>query len=461
MKKSNLTNVLIKVIAVLAIVLVSLISFFGMYKRNLNFWENILPEYNLSKDLGEARTFGFIVDDSTKAAESDHEEGEEQSSDNKQEEQIPVNDQSVLTAENYKKTKEIVEARLKNFGIIDTTVSINEKTGQLDVTAAHSKSTDRVVEMVTNQGEVEVVDSETKEVLIGRDKIKKATAYYINSNNDSTENSSETPSYDIGVKLEFNQEGQKKLNEISKTYIETTDGEGKATQKTVTVKINDEDKYVTYFTPDGAYTYLAVPLHQSVTASSENMDEFNDAYNDCLIAQAAINEDVLPIVYKLSRGTYFESNLGEDFLRNTIVVLVAVIAIVSIIIMIKFKKQGLMSVIIEIGYIAILLLLIRAASVNITLVGLIMIAFMALINYLFAIMLMKKEKIHECGRFIVNLIPFMITILVFNFAKDINVRSIGMVGVWGMISFIYTFVFSAILLNNRNTKKNGVEDNEK
>ncbi|MCI8291178.1 MAG: hypothetical protein HFJ25_02850 [Clostridia bacterium] len=460
MKKSNLTNVLFKVIAVLAIVLVSLISFFGVYKRNLNSWENILPDYNLSKDLGESRTFGFVVDNSTKEGEHHHEEGEEHS-DDEEVEQIPVNDQSVLTTENYKKTKNIVEARLKNFGIIDTIVSVNEKTGELAITASHSRTTDKVVEMVTNQGKIEIVDSETKEVLISKDKIKKATAYYVNSNENATGNSSETPSYDLGVRLEFNQEGQKKLNEISKTYIETTDAEGKATQKTVTVKVNDEDRYVTYFTPDGAYTYLAVPLHQSVKASNDNMEEFNDAYNDCLIAQVAINEDTLPIVYELSKGTYFESSFGENFLRNVVIVLALVLVLISIIIIVKFKKNGLIAAIIEMGYIAILLLLIRAASVNITLVGLIMIAFMAAVNYLLSIMLMNKEKVRECGKFILNLIPFIITILVFNFAKDINIRSIGMVGVWGIISFIYTFVFSAILLNNRNTKKNGVESNEK
>ena len=175
----------------------------------------------------------------------------------------------------------------------------------------------------------------------------------------------------------------------------------------------------------------------------------------------AINEDTLPIVYELSKGTYFESSFGENFLRNVVIVLALVLVLISIIIIVKFKKNGLIAAIIEMGYIAILLLLIRAASVNITLVGLIMIAFMAAVNYLLSIMLMNKEKVRECGKFILNLIPFIITILVFNFAKDINIRSIGMVGVWGIISFIYTFVFSAILLNNRNTKKNGVESNEK
>lgn len=463
MKKNNLTNALLKIIGVLAIVLVSLISFFGIYKRNLNSWESILPKYNLSKELGESRTFGFVVDKSTKSTnEQDHEnEGEEaeeteKTEEAKEDEQVPVNDVSALTEENYKKSKKIVEERLKNFGVIDATVSINDKNGDLSITVPHSKNTDRVVEMVTAQGKVEIIDSETKEVLISKDKIKKATAYYINSKNEST-----NTSYDLGVRLEFDQEGQKKLNEISKTYIETTNEEGEAKQKTITVKIDDEDRYVTYFSPDGAYTYLAVPLRQSVSASDDNMEEFNEAYNECLIAQVAINAETAPIVYELSKGTYFESNLGESFLRNAVIVIGSVIAVVSIIIIFKFKKQGLISLIVEIGYVAILSILIRLANVNITLAGLAMILFMALVNYLLLIMLMKKEKVHQFGRFLLNLIPFIITILVFNFAKDINIKSVGMVSVWGIITFIYTFIASAILLNNVNTKENGVDKNEK
>ena len=454
MKKNNLTNVLFKVIAILAIILVSLISFFGIYKRNLNSWENILPKYNLGKELGEARTFGFKVDDSTKKVENNHEEGEENSEEEKKEE-VPVNDMSVLNKENYIKTKKIVEKRLKDFGIIDMTISINEEKGDLAVTVPQSKITDNIVEMVTKQGTIEIIDTETKEVLISKDKIKKATAYYSASNN-----TSDTATYDLGVRLEFNQEGQKKLNEMSKTYIETTDEEGKATQKTVTVKMDDEDKYVTYFSPDGSYSYLAVPLQQSVSASNEDMEKFNDAYNECLIAQAIINADTLPIVYELSTGTYFESSLGDNFLINVVVAISVILVIVAIILICKFKKFGFMSAIIELGYVAIVLLFLRAASVNITLAGLMMMLFMALANDLLLVMLMKKEKVHEFGKFLVSLIPFVITILVFNFAKDINIRSVGMVGVWGIITFIYTFIISAILLNNKNTEKNGVEKDE-
>ena len=59
MKKGN---ILLKVIAVLAIILLSLISFLGIYRRNLNMWENVIPKFQFSKELGETRIYEFTVD---------------------------------------------------------------------------------------------------------------------------------------------------------------------------------------------------------------------------------------------------------------------------------------------------------------------------------------------------------------------------------------------------------------
>ena len=447
MKKKTLTNVLFKVIIVLAIILVSLISFLGIHKRNLNDWENVLPDYNLSKELGEIRTFGFVVDKSTETVEDTSDEevtGEEtaeieltdETTEESTEEEeattkeVPVNDPSVLTVDNYKKSKSIIEERLKEFGITDVNVTVNEETGDLAVNAPHNRVTDYTVALVNNTGKLEIVDTETEELIMDKNMIKKATAYYVQSD-DSTETTSEDVSYDLGVKLEFTSDGQKKLNEISKKYIETTDENGETTQKTITVRLNGEDKYITYFSPDGNYTYLAVPLYQAV--STEDMEAFNDNYSECVIAQVTINQETLPIVYELSTGTYIEANMGENFILYATIFIAAILVVIAIVIICKFKKNGLMAALIEIGYVAILTLLLRAASVSITLTGLVAILLVSLGNYLLLVMLMKKEKFAEFGRFILNMIPFIITIVVFNFAKDINILSIGTVGFWGLL----------------------------
>ena len=128
---------------------------------------------------------------------------------------------------------------------------------------------------------------------------------------------------------------------------------------------------------------------------------------------------------------------------------------------VKYKKSGLLVAIIELGFVAIHLLLIRAAGVSITFAGLVMILLMALLNYMLLIMLMNKEKAIEqleaFGSFILNIIPFIITIIVFVVSKDINLQSVGMVGIWAIFVLAYTLLASILLLRNENTKKNGVE----
>lgn len=490
MKKKTLKNALAKLIVVLLIVLVSLISFLGIHKRNLNTWKSILPDYQFSKELSEIRTFEFSVDTSTKDKSSDENtaenttgnttenatntvaEGTTENTDNTANttdtnstnttaEQVPVNDPAVLTKENYLKTKKIVENRLKDFGIADAEVTVNENNGKLAVSVPYEGTTDYSAALASQKGKIEIIDSETKEVLMGRSMIKKASAYYQQaSNNDSaTATTDDTVSYNLGVKLTFTSEGQKKLNELSKTYIETTDENGETSQKTITVQIDGEDKYITYFTPDGEYTELAIPLYRSVSA--DDMDTFNSDYKDCFVTQTILNNDEFPITYKLTSGSFIESDLGENFVKGLSIAGIVLLAIVIVLTIVKNKKDGFCASIIEIGYIAILLLIIRAASVSLTLSGILTIAIMAIVNYFLLLTFMKTEKaidkLEKFGNFILTIIPFIITIVVFALGKEVNTQSIGSVGIWGIFGFIYTLVAAIFLIDGKKAKKNGVE----
>ena len=490
MKKKTLKNALAKLIVVLLIVLVSLISFLGIHKRNLNTWKSILPDYQFSKELSEIRTFEFSVDTSTKDKSSDENtaenttgnttenatntvaEGTTENTDNTANttdtnstnttaEQVPVNDPAVLTKENYLKTKKIVENRLKDFGIADAEVTVNENNGKLAVSVPYEGTTDYSAALASQKGKIEIIDSETKEVLMGRSMIKKASAYYqqANNNDSATATTDDTVSYNLGVKLTFTSEGQKKLNELSKTYIETTDENGETSQKTITVQIDGEDKYITYFTPDGEYTELAIPLYRSVSA--DDMDTFNSDYKDCFVTQTILNNDEFPITYKLTSGSFIESDLVENFVKGLSIAGIVLLAIVIVLTIVKNKKDGFCASIIEIGYIAILLLIIRAASVSLTLSGILTIAIMAIVNYFLLLTFMKTEKaidkLEKFGNFILTIIPFIITIVVFALGKEVNTQSIGSVGIWGIFGFIYTLVAAIFLIDGKKAKKNGVE----
>lgn len=490
MKKKTLKNALAKLIVVLLIVLVSLISFLGIHKRNLNTWKSILPDYQFSKELSEIRTFEFSVDTSTKDKSSDKNTAEnttgnttenatntvaegttentdnianttDANSTNTTAEQVPVNDPAVLTKENYLKTKEIVENRLKDFGIADAEVTVNENNGKLAVSVPYEGTTDYSAALASQKGKIEIIDSETKEVLMDRSMIKKASAYYqqANNNDSATATTNDTVSYNLGVKLTFTSEGQKKLNELSKTYIETTDENGETSQKTITVQIDGEDKYITYFTPDGEYTELAIPLYRSV--STDDMDTFNSDYKDCFVTQTILNNDEFPITYKLTSGSFIESDLGENFVKGLSIAGIVILAIVIVLTIVKNKKDGFFASIIEIGYIAILLLIIRAASVSLTLSGILTIAIMSIINYFLLLTFMKTEKaidkLEKFGNFILTIIPFIITIVVFALGKEINTQSIGSVGIWGIFGLIYTLIAAIFLIDGKKAKKNGVE----
>lgn len=484
MKKKTLKNALVKLIVILLIVLVSLISFLGIHKRNLNKWESILPDYKFGKELSEIRTFEFSVDTSTTDKSSDKNttenttenttntvaEGTTDTTDNTTNatnknttnsttEQVPVNDPAVLTKENYLKTKKILEKRLKDFGIADAEVTVNEKNGKITVSVPYEGTTDYSAALASQKGKIEIIDSDTKEVLIDRSMIKKASAYYQQANNNDSTTVDTTASYNLGVKLTFTSEGQKKLNELSKTYIETTDENGETSQKTVTVQIDGEDKYVTYFTPDGEYTEIAVPLYRSV--STDDMEKFNSNYKDCFVTQAILNNDEFPITYKLTSGSFIESESGENFVKGLTIVGVVVLAVVIILTIAKNKKDGFFASIIEIGYIAILLLIIRAASVSLTLSGILTIAIMSIVNYFLLLTFMKTEKaidkLEKFGNFILTIIPFIITIVVFALGKEVNTQSIGSVGIWGIFGLIYTLIAAIFLIDGKKAIKNGVE----
>lgn len=477
MKKEN---VLLKVIAILAIVLISLISFLGIHKRNLNKWENVIPGFKFSKELSEARIYGFTIDDSTEeipdpnaTTNEDTDETAEDTTDvamiggesqtNEEEKatiEVPVNDPTVLTKENYKKSKKVIEERLKTFGITDTTVSANEKTGEITVTAPYVESSNYIIDLITKPGKIEIIDSDTKEVLIGKNLITKATSYYQQSS-DLDEDSDEIY-YDYGVRLSFTSEGQKKLREISKTYIATTDENGEEKQKTITVRLDGKDRFTTWFPADSEYTELPMKLYQYVSPDDE--DNWNDVYNNCVVIQTIINSDTLPVVYKLSTGTFIESDMDNNFIKNITIVGLVVLAVVLLMTILKYKKEGLFVSLIEIAYIALHLLLIRVAGVSLAISGVLTIGIMAIANYLLMISLMNQEKVLEkieaFGRFIIILIPFAITMIAFTLGKEINSQSIGMVGTWGILTLACTLVASIILLNTQKEKKNGVEENE-
>ena len=156
-------------------------------------------------------------------------------------ETVQKNTDDVKTLDNYKTSKEIIEKRLKKLGVENYIIKLNEQTGEIVVELTNNSQTDNIVSNLTTVGKFEIIDTNTKEVLLTNDDIKASNV--VRSTTSSGTN--------IYFTIEFNKDGKKKLEEITKTYVpqdntsseessessENSDSSSQTTKKTITMKI--------------------------------------------------------------------------------------------------------------------------------------------------------------------------------------------------------------------------------
>lgn len=217
----------VKIITIiLAIVLVTIVAFFGVYVPIQNRMEDKVKGYSYTADLEGARNIRLKVDESNKTVIKDIEGNKVGDSENLTDEEIaekgytkeesPYNAQEVLNKENYQESKKVIEKRLEELKVDDYNARVDENTGDILIEIPENDSTDSIVSNIATVGKFEIIDSETKEVLMDNDDIKLANVMYGSGN--TTTSSSGTTVY---LNIEFTKEGAKKLEDISTKYITT------------------------------------------------------------------------------------------------------------------------------------------------------------------------------------------------------------------------------------------------
>ena len=118
----------IKILTItLAIILIIMIGFFGTYKQVQNRMENQMKNYSYSMELEGVRSIKLALSEETTTIIKDSEGNEVENSENLTDEQIaengyikeeiPQNSDEIKTLENYKKSKKIIENRLKKLNV--------------------------------------------------------------------------------------------------------------------------------------------------------------------------------------------------------------------------------------------------------------------------------------------------------------------------------------------------------
>lgn len=467
---------------ILAIILISVIAFLGIYTQVQNRMENQIKDYSYAMDLKGVRNIKLKVSTENKTTIKDSEGKEVEETENLTDEQIaekgytkeetPYNSEEVLTTENYKKTKEIVEKRLKKLNVEYYNIKLDEQTGDIIIGTTENDKTDNLVSNLNTTGKFEIIDTETKEVLMDNNDIKLASVMY--GSNSSSETSSGTSVY---LNIEFNKEGAKKLEDIGNKYVkteesedttnetETTDEEKaeetkttdeEKTEKTITMKIDDEEIMSTGFEEPLKTGKLQLSVGQASTDTDTLQGYIDQATNMATVLDAGN----MPVKYSVDENEYVATDITQNELQIAKYIAIGIIALALIVLCIKYKSNGIIVAISYIGLFALLMLLIRYANVVIAIEGLFGIALVLLLEYIFVSKILNKMK-HQTNEnvrvnqilketykeFVTIIIPIAIAIITFCFIKWIPISSFGMIMFWGIsLILIYNFIIVGSLL---------------
>ncbi len=456
MKKNSALKMTILIIS---IILISLISFIGIYRLQGGMIKNIMPDYLVSKELNGTRLITFVVDDSTKeVATNTSEESAEGSSDettnestDENTEQVPVNSKDVLTEENYELAKNIMQKRLDQFNMINYDLRVDKTTGTIALEVPENSGIDDILAYLLSQGNFQIIDTDTEEILLDNSNIEEAKTMYYTDTTGTT----------VYLNIVFNEEGKQKLEEISKTYVETTDEEGNSTTKTVTIKLDDETITTTYFGQTMSTGELPLTIGTTTTDSNTLKNYFVQSGEIAIVLNNGIN----PIIYDIGTNEYVAPIITQDILNKIIIAAVIILALMVVYLIIRYRTLGIISALSMIGYIALYLIVVRFTDTIISLEAMAAIGIGIILEFIFVQAIAKRlrEDVANADgaikkELIKNIsvqIPIYIMSIVFVFAEWETIKSFGIALFWGLIiSLIYNFVFTRLMfIQKANMKK--------
>lgn len=432
-------------VIVLLIILLSMVSFIGIYVQDKNQVKNILPEYILSRDLKGHRRIELKVKDEvkeTKKYDADNNLITDDTTEVARTEEIKVNSEEMLTKENYEASKKVIEKRLEEMQVNNYDIRQNSENGTIILELPEDDNTDRIVGQLSLQGKFEIVDKDTNEVLMTNDDLKSVQSRYGTTSSGTTS---------IVLNIQFNKEGTEKFKNITNTYIQTTktvEQEGEESKeetetKEISIKIDDTTLLSTHFSEQVTNGLLQLSVGSSANSTTEELQEYA---KEATSMAALLDSGKMPIVYEVEQNKYILSEVTQDVIEKGIVVSIIVLTLAIIYLIIKYKGKGILAGISIIGYVALLLLAIRYANVEVSIAGIIEILFSTLINYMLVVSMLKEEKINNAiKKYSLILIPTLVIAIAFTFANI----AVGIVLFWGIvIAMLYNISVTNLLLRD-------------
>ncbi len=451
----------IEIVAILLFVAIIIFaSFFGVYKKEDFRTVNIIKDYKLGmqftntavltcKPTTEEKEVIYNAEGNIVVDDGQTEYTEKNGYTVKNE---TVNNEQNLTKENYKLTKKILKNRLKGMNVGEYELKLNEETGEITITLQDNDDVHEISEHLGQKGLFNVIDKETKISLLDYNDVKSAKVVYGSSDETGT-------STTIYLQINFNKEGTKKLEEISTVYVKSTEEqeneEGEMeevdTTKYVSVVLDGQTYSSTYFGEKMSTGVLYIPIAE--VQNSEDLEEYVKEINNIA---TIINNEVLPIDYDFSEE-HVETKMTQNMIFIGIAIPSIILVVACIVLIVKFKAKGFIATFLQIGYIALLLLVIRYTNVIITIEGILGIIISAILNYILVYAMLsnlkKKGQIEWklIGKFALRTIIVYILAVVLAFNSLTRINSLGMTLVWGSFClYIYNLAITRNVLKMLN-----------
>ena len=465
------------ILVVLIVILISVISFGGIYYVNKGEMKNRLPDYVLGSSIKGYRHITLVASESTNedenntnstsnTTENTTENATENETSNTTENATENNttenavnttnttSENVNTASNYKKSANIIKRRLKVLNIDNYNVTCDESTGRIVVDLPEDDKTDIILSDLTEVGKFTIEDSETGEVLLDNGDVKSVKF--------GQQNTGTSSSSSLIMGIEFNSKGTKKFRNITKEYqnelAENSTEESNTTNSTNTTENSTDssekkDKKVKIKIDDAEIltTDFSEVIDNGVLTLTVGNANDETQRNSALNIGAIIQNEPLPVKYQVEGNTYTESSIDENTLKVIIYCLVVIALVVALVLIVKYRTTGILQAVLSVGYIGLLLIVIRYANVVESLDGILSIFVCYVINSVFAFMiskvlgnkdLTKKESKKSVNNVIKKygliIIPELIIATVCLFTSWSAIFSFGMILFWGVvISFVY------------------------
>ena len=183
----------------------------------------------------------------------------------------------------------------------------------------------------------------------------------------------------------------------------------------------------------------------------------------------------MPITYTVSTNEYVLSDVTQDELNLIVYLIAGLVAISLIILIVRYKTQGIVNAFSYVGLASLFVLLLRYTNVVISIESIFGIAIVLILNYIFVNKLLSKlnkEDSKDKGtisivlkdtykEFFINIIPICIAVITFCFIGWEPISSFGMVMFWGIaLIAIYNITITNLLMKVM-VSKGGKSKNEK